>query len=123
MSNKQILSRMYNTFSGKPKPEEALNEFIADHGLKQHVAFFEAAFPNYQLIADDLIEEGNKVVARARFIGVHAGELFGLAPTHKQVELPFLGLYYFENGKIVDSFISANQLDVMKQLDMVPEMA
>ena len=123
MNLKQKLTEMYTTFSGKPKPQDALNEFITDEGLKQHIAFFEAAFPNYELHAEDLVEEDNKVVARARFKGVHAGDLFGMPPTFKQVELPFLAIYYYKDGKINDSFVSANQLEVLKQLEALPEMA
>jgi len=123
MSLKQKLSEMYEAFSGKEKPQEKLDAYMSDEGLKQHVAFFESAFPKYELFADDLIEEGNRVVARARFRGVHAGHLGEIPPTFKQVEVPFLGLYYFENGKISDSFISADKMELMKQIGAVPEMA
>ena len=75
--NKTLIHRYLAALSGKDKPAETVAQYVADEELKQHVAAFEAAFPRYQLIADDLIAEGDRVAVRATVRGQHKGEFMG----------------------------------------------
>jgi len=123
MNPKQLLTKFYAAFSGKAKPASALDEYMTDEELKTHIAFFESAFPNYELEIEDLLEEGNQVAVRARIKAVHAGDLNGIPPTYKKVDLPFLGIYKIENDKITQHWLGADQLALLSQLGVVPEMA
>src|SRR6476659_7034200 len=61
------------------------------HGLDGHkaiVRLFRAVFPDLQWAIDDLIAEGDKVVARTTMRGTHQGDFFGLPPTGRRVEMP-----------------------------------
>lgn len=49
------------------------------------LAMMRGAFPDYQFTVEDLVAEGDKVVARVTVNGTHRGELMGLAPTGKRV--------------------------------------
>ncbi len=40
------------------------------------------------------------VITRSTFIGTHGGEVFGLSPTGKTVEMPTLDVFYFREGKV-----------------------
>lgn len=95
---------------------EALNRFVADESLTEHIHFFQQVFPDYTLEAHDLIAEGDRVVLRATLHGVHRGELMGMAPTGKQVAVPFIIIYQVSGGKIVDHWIQADQAGMMRQL-------
>lgn len=57
------------------KYPELSKVYVSDPELLGLIAFFEAAFPKYELDADDVICENDKVVVRARFKGVHKGDL------------------------------------------------
>ena len=91
--------------------------------MKQHIAFFEASFPRYELLAEDLIAEADQVTVRAVFKGTHQGDLMGIAPTGKQVELPFIIIYRIAGDKIVQHWMSVDQMALMQQLGVVPEPA
>jgi predicted ester cyclase len=81
---------------------------------------FEAAFPGYELSADDLIAEGDKVVLRATFHGTHRGDLMGVAPTGKSVTLPLIIVYRIADGKIADHWLAVDRMELMQQLGVLP---
>ena len=122
--NKEFIRGYLNSLSGKDKPAEAVNKYIADSDeeLKQHIAFFEAAFPHYEMIAEDMIAEGDKVAVRPIAKGTHKGDLMGIAPTNKQVSLPFIIIYRIANNKIVEHWMSVDQLGLMQQLGVAQKM-
>ncbi|MBI1761754.1 MAG: ester cyclase [Acidobacteria bacterium] len=118
--NKNLVTRYFTALSGQPKPEALVRQYTNDPALLGHVAFFEAAFPRYELFADDLLAEGDKVTVRARFAGVQRGDLMGSAPTGKAVALPFIIIYRIADGLIAEHWMAVDQLDLMKQLGVMP---
>jgi predicted ester cyclase len=116
---KSILQDFWDTASGKPKTREMLRPYVTDEGLFQHVEFFEGAFPGYSLKAEDMIEENDKLVVRARFMGTHTGDFNGIPPTGKTVELPFIIIYRFEGGKIAEHWLETNHLALLSQLGVM----
>ena len=84
-ANKTFIRRYLDALSGVDKTPELVRQFVTDEQLVQHVATIEAGFPRYQLSADDIVAEDDKVTLRSTFRGTHAGEFAGLAPTQRQV--------------------------------------
>ena len=117
--NKQFITRYFAAISGKPKPAGTVAEYASEEAMKQHVAFFEAAFPHYELFADQMIAEGDQVCVCARFRGTHNGDLMSIAPTGKTVTLPFIIVYKITDGKIAGHTMAIDQMDLMKQLGVV----
>lgn len=112
--NKLFIRRYFDAFNRDK--DTAVAELITDEHLKEHIAFFEAAFPGYQLTAKDMVAEGDKVVVDALMNGVHKGNLMDLPPTNKKVEVPFIIIYQVSGGKIVDHTMVADQAGLMQQL-------
>ncbi|MDQ3397300.1 MAG: ester cyclase [Deinococcota bacterium] len=55
-------------------------------GFKQFVAMLATAFPDLQVTLEDMIAEGDKVVARVTVSGTHKGTFMGsIIPNGKQV--------------------------------------
>lgn len=100
--------------------EEFLTRFIDDQDLVEHILMFEAAFPGYDIAVEDMIAESDKVAVRGTFRGTHRGELMGVAPTGRAVELPLQLMYQINNDKIVKFWMSADILSLMQQLGAVP---
>ena len=120
--NKAFVRRYLDALSGKDKPRALQDEYIADSDeeLKDHIIFFESSFPHYELIADDMIAEGDKVAVHARFQGTHQGELMGIPPTGKAVSVPFIITYRIAEGKIVQHWMSFDRMALMEQLGVAP---
>jgi len=121
-NNKTLIRRYFEALSGKDKATAVVNRYVIDEELKHHIAFYEAAFPNYELIAEDLIAEGDKVVVRSTFRGTHKGDLMGIAPTGKQVAMPLILIYRIADDKIVEHWMQADALGMMQQLGVIPPM-
>lgn len=120
--NKQFIARYLAAMSGTDKAPDVVDQFVSDSDpeLKVHIAAFEAAFPLYQLKAEDIIAEGDTVAVRATFKGTHRGELMGIPPTGKEVIMPAMLFYRIADNKIVEHWLSVDQLILMQQLGVMP---
>jgi steroid delta-isomerase-like uncharacterized protein len=90
---------------------------------KKRVTHYRTAFQDLRLSIEDLLAEGETVVARWTCRGVHKGELNGIAPTGKQFAITGVTIVRFSNGKIVEGFVNWDALGLMRQLGVVPEPA
>jgi predicted ester cyclase len=117
--NKDVVEKYLGALSGKSKPPEVVDQFVSDQALKDHIAFFETAFPEYELILEDMIAEGDKIAIRVTFKGTHNGDLGEIPATHKSATLPVLLIYRIQEKKIVEHWMGVDQLDLMKQLGVM----
>ena len=119
--NKEFIMTYYNAISGVRKSIELCKRFIVEQILIENIQFWDGALPKYELFADEMIAEGNRVVVRARMRGRHEGEIKGIPPTQRQVELPFVIGYEVENDKIIGHWLVADQMLLMEQLGEVSQ--
>jgi predicted ester cyclase len=119
--NKEFIVEYLNAINGTDKTRQVISRYIADEHLIEHILFFESVFPKYELPVDEITCEDNRVVIYARFRGTHLGDLKGIPPTFKTVELPLAVGYKIENNKIIDHWMVINQMMLMEQLG-VPAM-
>ena len=75
-----------------------------------------AGFPDYQTTIEDLIAEGDKVVARITMSGTHQGSFMGIPPTGRHIV--FTGIYIarIANGKIVEHWGEEDGVSLLRQL-------
>ncbi len=116
MKNKEFILQYYNTLSGAIKTPEMLQQFINDPILIETITFFDGAFPKYEMTAEEMTSEGNRVVVRARMKGRHEGTWEGIMPTHRQVEFPMVVSYEIVDNKIVTHWLVADQSALIEQL-------
>lgn len=119
-ANKETIARYLEAISGKPKPADLVARFVEDESLKEHIAFFEAAFPSYELHADDLVAEGDRVAVRATFRGKHTGDFQGIAATGREVAISLMLFYRLAGGRIAEHWMNADSLGLLQQLGAVP---
>jgi steroid delta-isomerase-like uncharacterized protein len=88
--------------------------------VKQIARFFRAAFPDLQITVNDLIAEGDRVAARVTISGTHQGEMMGISPTGKRVEVSSIDIIRFEDGKAAEHWGETDIMSMMQQLGVVP---
>jgi predicted ester cyclase len=90
--------------------------FVPDHieAAKQEAADFREGFPDVVSTIEDLIAEGDKVVARWRARATHQGEYMGIPPTGKEVEFTGISIYRIEAGKIAQSWNEEDELGLKR---------
>ena len=118
VDSKKFIQEYFNALSGKPKPLSVLEKYISDAQFMEHIVVYEKSFPHYELLADDFICEDDKVVVRARFKGTNTGDLMGIAPTGKTIELPFSVIYQIKDEKIVKGWLFVDRMELMEQLGL-----
>lgn len=89
-------------------------------GTKMFASMFFGAFPNILVTLEDLVAEGDKIVARWSARGTHQGELMGIPPTGKEVLITGIAIDRFEDGKSVEHWEIFDQLGMMQQLGVIP---
>jgi predicted ester cyclase len=96
------------------------------HGLAGHkavVRLFRSVFPDLDWRIDDLIAEGDKVVARTTMRGTHEGPFFGIPPTGRSVEMVGVHIMRIADDRIVEHWGSNDDLGLMRQLGAIPSPA
>ncbi len=94
------------------------------HGLEGHnaiVDLFRAAFPDQWWQIEDLIAEGDRVVARTTMTGTHRGDFFGLPATGRSVRVSGVHVMRIANGQIAEHWGNNDDLGLMRQLGAIPE--
>ena len=89
--------------------------------LKEVFARLHRAFPDLQVTIEDLIAEGDKVVARNTVTGTHRGEYMGLQPTGKSVTYDEIFIFRFVDGRVAETWGVVDVFSQMRQLGMTPQ--
>ena len=133
--NKAILRQAYDAINRNDL--DALDEIVAsdvtDHdpapgqgpgleGVKGYFSSLHAAFPGFHMDVEDMIAEGDKVVARVTGSGgTHQGEFMGIAPTGNRVTFRGIDILRITDGKIVEHWGRFDDLGFLQQLGVVEQ--
>ena len=93
------------------------------HGLEGHnaiVRLFRGVFPDLEWHIDDLIAEGDRVVARTTMRGTQRGDFFGIPPTGNVVEMTGIHILRIADGRIIEHWGNNDDLGLMRQLGAIP---
>jgi predicted ester cyclase len=129
-ANKQVVRRFvdeYQTAADERTFAELLHPEVVDRsrpagiaegaeGVRQQFEAFRAAFPDFRAVIHDQIAEGDKVVTRKVFHGTHRGELMGIAPTGREVQIEVIDIVRLEGGQIVEHWNVVDRLGLLQQL-------
>jgi len=74
------------------------------------------------MTVDDMIGEGERVVARIRVSGTQTGEFVGIPPTNKSIEVNAIDIFEFRDGEITQSWEVADRAGMMQRLGLAQEM-
>ena len=122
--NKDLVRREQEELWNHTGDLDAAEElFAADQAeaAKQEAADFRRGFPDVISTIEDLIAEGDKVVARWRSRATHQGEYMGIAPSGKEVQFMGISVYRIEEGKIAESWTVEDQFGLMQQIGAIRE--
>ena len=88
--------------------------------VKKFVTENRSAFSDIENTVEDMIGEDDRVVNRWTLRVTHTGEFRGIPPTNKRITISGIGIFRFsEEGKVIESWDSLDQLGMLKQLGAV----
>jgi steroid delta-isomerase-like uncharacterized protein len=85
-------------------------------GIKEFFGRVHAACPDLHVVIDDLVAEGDLVVARNRWCGTHSGTMFGFAATGKTFELKGVVIWRVADGKLCERWAVMDLFGFTRQL-------
>jgi steroid delta-isomerase-like uncharacterized protein len=91
-------------------------------GVKQLTRMFRTAFPDFNVSIDDMIAEGDKIVARTTWKGTQKGEFMGIPSSGKRVSFSVIDIIRISGGKFVEHWGLMDNSTMMQQLGAVPNM-
>ncbi len=77
---------------------------------------FRSAFPDFNMAVEEMLQDGNKVIARVRVSGTHKGELMGIPPTDKTFNVGAIDILEFRDDKIIGHWGITDTAGMMEQL-------
>lgn len=133
-SNRALIRRFYDegwNANDLDVYDELVTDDFVDHqavpglppgreGFKMLNVMFRSAFPDVYVTVDEVVAEDDKVGCRWRSGGTHQGELFGIPPTGKTVEITATVFYRVDDGRLAEGWINRDDVGLMRQLGVVP---
>jgi steroid delta-isomerase-like uncharacterized protein len=89
-------------------------------GHRQYSEAMIAAFPDIERSIEDLVAEGDKVVARWTARGTHTGDFQGLPPSGKVATSSGITIFRIADGRIVEEWSESDMLGLLQQLGAIP---
>jgi len=81
-------------------------------GLKPIVAAMRVGIPDLHYTILDAVLEPDKAAVHVRLTGTHTGELFGMAPTNRSIDVRQMRIEWLRDGRITQ------ELDLLRQLGL-----
>lgn len=114
--NQKLINDYLRALSGQPKPPELVSQYVAGGKLAEHIAEIEAAFPQYEIVTEQMLGERDLVTVRGTFSGVHRGVFAGIEPTGREVSAGLIIIYRIENGRIAEHWMQFDLFTLLQQL-------
>lgn len=128
--NKELVSRWFEAYSRHDV--DAVADMVAEDfihnsstnqgrdGVRAELDDWFSAFPDAALSVEDLIADGDRVVARVTCSGTHGGEFMGSPPTGKRVSVQEVDIFRIENGRIAEAWAAVDFFGMLTQLGLLP---
>lgn len=135
--NKKLVRRY---FEEAPKQPEVYDEILTadfqvhalhhatvttdeDRGPKAYKVLATAmqeGWTDHQMVVEELIAEGDRVMARWTFHGAHVGDAFGVLATGKEITYTGINIFHIADGKLAESWDMFDRLWIWQQMEVIP---
>ena len=134
--NKALLRRWFDEVWNKGRAEAIDEMFAADgvaHGLadspeaplqgptgfRPFYEVFRGAFPDVDVVVEDMIAEGDKVAARCSVRAKHSGDHLGIAASNAPVDFTGISIVRISDGKIVEAWNNFDFMRMNRQIGII----
>ena len=129
--NKALVQRFFDEVINQ-KNLAALDQFVSPNavnhtvptglpqGPSQFLGMHLNAFPDVKATVEELLADGDKVIARVSIRGTQQGAFGSIQPRGKPITLTSINIFRIANGKMVEHWGLADRLSALQQLGVVP---
>jgi steroid delta-isomerase-like uncharacterized protein len=110
--------------SGYVDHDLAMHEDISGlEAQKERIRGYRMAMPDLEVVIDDLIASGDRVVTRWHVSGTDDGGVMGNPPTHSRMNITGMSIDRFDaDGRLAETWDEWDNLAFMQQLGLAPSM-
>lgn len=131
-ANKAVVMGMYEAINAR---NLAAMADLVDDSFVEHeanptgptkagvLAFFEgvlAAFPDFKMVPQHMIAEGDMVATYVTASGTQQGEFAGVPPTNKSASVGVADFMRVKDGKVVEHWGITDMMSMLQQLGVIP---
>ena len=87
-----------------------------DQGFPAAGSYLRGAFPDRVDVIEQVIAEGDRVGLLFRLTGTHKGNLFGIPPTGRRVDVYEAAILRIADGRVIEGWFMADEAGLLKQL-------
>ncbi|ARD59336.1 ester cyclase [Kosakonia radicincitans DSM 16656] len=91
-------------------------------GLKPIIRSFIAAFPDVQIVIQDLMQLPGKIAVRAEITGTHQGTFMGMEATGKFVRIRLHEMHELNGERVIKTWHMEDWLGLFMQLGKTPSL-
>ena len=92
-------------------------------GAEEGIRLLRQGFPDLRIAVEELVAEGDQVVARLTMSGTNTGEYRGLpAPTQQHFESEAIAILRIADTKVIEIRGTADRLGMLTQLGILPDI-
>ena len=88
--------------------------------MKEKVLAYRTAFPDLSFAMEKVLSVDDYVVTHWRCRGTHQGDVLGLKPTGKTIEIEGISIFRLQDGKIAEQTLVWDALGMLSQLGAFP---
>ncbi len=91
-------------------------------GVKELIGAYRSAFPDLHFETGEMFSSGDgRVAHRWTMTGTHEGEMMGVQPTGKKVEVMGVEINHVGDGRISASYTLSDAMGLARQLGLTPQ--
>jgi steroid delta-isomerase-like uncharacterized protein len=135
--NKAVVQRFFDAINNGTLDElpELVAPDVVDHnavifmqpegpgGVTEGIRMLLQGFPDLHLTIQELLAEGDQVVARFTMSGTNTGDYRGLpAPTQQHFESEAIAILRIADGRVAEVRGTADRLGMLTQLGILPDI-
>jgi predicted ester cyclase len=91
-------------------------------GLKKLVPEFLKAFPDLKIVVHEIVGSAGREGVRASITGTHLGEIFGVKPSGKFVDIALHEFHHLKDGRITHTWHLEDWFGMLHQVGAWPPM-
>ena len=129
--HKALAQEMFDSMTGDGDVDTMIDRFLADDFVeheaipgmdntretpRQLFTMMLGAFPDFRATVHEILEDGDKVVARVTFGGTHQGEFMGMPASGNQVAWNAIDILEFRGDKVVAHWGVMDMASAMAQM-------
>ena len=135
--NKAVASRLFDAINNGKLDElpQIVAPDVVDHnavifmqpdgpgGVAEGIRMLLQGFPDLHLAVEELIAEGDRVVARLTMSGTNTGDYRGLPqPTQRHFQNEAVAILTIADGKVAEVRGTADRMGMLTQLGVLPDL-